>query len=560
MSSPFPTNSTQTATPLTDNKGGLMDRFLALFNRGKGPGQANFGPGQPITPTMEQDASEQEQPRVREYPVASNIFLRPRSEEGTLTPFEQLRSLAANYDVAQLCHQTLCNELAALEWDVMPVAAADKASARAAKERLNAPAEKVRDFLKYPDRQRDFATWATELLIEDLEIGAPFIYRQRARNGELLGLDVIQGDLMKPLIDYRGKTVGYRQIYRGMALGDYTLDDVLCCPRITRRGSAYGVSPLEKVIINVNLALRRQMFDLAYFTDGNIPEALAGTPEDWTTEDIKLFQEWFDTLMVGNLAQQRKIKMWPGDPSKIFQLKQREPNTDQQLWTLLVTCAIHGVNPEEIGFGYLSKGKSTSEGQADSQQRTGVKPIALWLERVLTRIIQQDMAQPELRFGFKLNEKQENQLQEAQAHSIYIKAGVYGAEYVRDQKDVPPNYAPKQPVVDETQPPTPDPFGDGGADGGDSHTPISSNDEADNMPASGQPPNENNKAALSDLRKWRDKAARLAKEGKPFAHDFVPSALTIDDAQLIHERLANAKSIGDVRDVFNQVITERETA
>jgi len=48
---------------------------------------------------------------------------------------------------------------------------------------------------------------------------------------------------------------------------------------------------VEQIIVTINLALRRQMSTLAYFTEGNVPEAICQSPQTWNTDNIKEFQK-----------------------------------------------------------------------------------------------------------------------------------------------------------------------------------------------------------------------------------------------------------------------------
>ncbi len=57
--------------------------------------------------------------------------------------------------------------------------------------------------------------------------------------------------------------------------------------------------------------LRRQLSQLAYYTDGNVPAALASVPKEWSAQDISDFQRWWDELQSGHQAQQRKLKFIP---------------------------------------------------------------------------------------------------------------------------------------------------------------------------------------------------------------------------------------------------------
>jgi hypothetical protein len=41
----------------------------------------------------------------------------------------------------------------------------------------------------------------------------------------------------------------------------------------------------------LSVALRRQLWQLDYFTEGSIPDALIGVPQGWTPDQIKQFQD-----------------------------------------------------------------------------------------------------------------------------------------------------------------------------------------------------------------------------------------------------------------------------
>jgi hypothetical protein len=44
--------------------------------------------------------------------------------------------------------------------------------------------------------------------------------------------------------------------------------------------------------MTVNIALRRQLWQLDYFTEGSIPDALIGVPQSWTPDQIRQFQDY----------------------------------------------------------------------------------------------------------------------------------------------------------------------------------------------------------------------------------------------------------------------------
>ncbi len=64
--------------------------------------------------------------------------------------------------------------------------------------------------------------------------------------------------------------------------------------------------------MTVNIALRRQLWQLDYFTEGSIPDALIGVPQSWTPDQIRQFQDYWDTEFSGDLAKRRRAKFVPG--------------------------------------------------------------------------------------------------------------------------------------------------------------------------------------------------------------------------------------------------------
>ncbi len=73
----------------------------------------------------------------------------------------------------------------------------------------------------------------------------------------------------------------------------------------------FGFSPVEQIILTINIGLRRQIHLLNYYTEGNVPEALAQVPKEWSADQISEFQEWFDSALAGNSARRRRITFVP---------------------------------------------------------------------------------------------------------------------------------------------------------------------------------------------------------------------------------------------------------
>ena len=53
-----------------------------------------------------------------------------------------------------------------------------------------------------------------------------------------------------------------------------------------RAHRVYGYSPVQQVLMTVNIALRRQMWQLDYYSEGSVPDALIGVPNSWIVEAL----------------------------------------------------------------------------------------------------------------------------------------------------------------------------------------------------------------------------------------------------------------------------------
>ncbi len=62
-----------------------------------------------------------------------------------------------------------------------------------------------------------------------------------------------------------------------------------------------------------HIALRCKQATLDYYNTGSIPDSFATLPKDWTVDQIKQFQDYFDALMSGNLARRRMVKFMPAE-------------------------------------------------------------------------------------------------------------------------------------------------------------------------------------------------------------------------------------------------------
>jgi hypothetical protein len=252
-----------------------------------------FGPLTPLSPIAPPEVAG----RQMDFPSGYNIVSGARAYEPI--GFEDLRALAETYDLLRLVIETRKDQVERMSWVLRPRRGATGPGLA----RIN----QLTRFFERPDGQHCFAIWLRMLLEDLFVIDAPTLWRQRARGGELVALHPLDGATIKRVIDDWGRTpqpffdngalvhpVAYQQILKGYPAVDYAARDIIYAPRNPRANRVYGFSPVEQIVMTANIALKRQMFTLSHFTEGNIPESLIGVPDSWTPDQIKNFQDYWD--------------------------------------------------------------------------------------------------------------------------------------------------------------------------------------------------------------------------------------------------------------------------
>ena len=400
-----------------------------------------FSPGLPVEPDP---VTNGQTPRQFQFTVGQNTSRFPRGEtmKGTsLTPYDQLRSLAATYDVAALCIATRVEQMQGLQWSIVP-----KDKRKIGDTEVMKRLEALTHWWMYPDRVNDFPTWVGMLVYEILSIDAMTLYRRRTRSGHLYALEVVDGTTIKPIIDERGRTVGYQQVMWGETVSNFsrayadapdeqiflTPQDLIYRPRYGRSFTPYGFPPTEWIIIRVNTALRKQTMDLAHFTDGNIPAMLASPPDGlMDPQQLREFEELFNADLAGVDRARAKIKFMPFN-ANLQPLSPFNYSTEIDEWMMKVTCAAFGVPPAELGFT-ADINRATALAQESVTYRRGIEGMAQWLKTMFDRIIHDDFGSPDFEWQWNFG-KTDDRMLLAQLDQLYTGMGVLTPDEVRSMR------------------------------------------------------------------------------------------------------------------------------
>lgn len=412
---------------------GVRDRLAKVFGTDKpaaiqtGEAAAQmtpaspFGPGQPPGPYDGYSRT----PRSTDFVTGQNISARPRSHERVA--FETLRGLVEAYDVAQICIWHRIDSIRALDWSLVP-ARGFSGDAEAAIATGMAALEK-------PDRQTPFANWLAKYLYDVLAYDAGTLYRLRNRGGRAIGLRVVDGTTIAPLLDYWGNSPeppaeAYMQYVNGLPWNGLTRSDLVYEPFRPKSNSLYGTAPLETILLNANTDLRFQAYFLQRFTEGNIPEAFAGAPESWTPDQITAFQGYWDAMMLGDQSIKSQIKWMPGG-SAITWSNEKDFTDAFSLFLMRKTCSAYHVVPSDLGFTDTVN-RSSGETQADVQHRVGDLPLITHVQGILTEFLRHDLGLP-VEFAFDTGQEKEDRYALAQAWGIYIDKGMASPDEGREQ-------------------------------------------------------------------------------------------------------------------------------
>lgn len=380
-----------------------------------------FSPGVPIRPAYGNTGG---QPRTFDFPSGYNIVARPDRDKRV--SFRVLRELIDHYDVARMAIGHRIDDVRSLDWRITPIDTVTND--------VSGAVDIATRIMRKPDGVHPFATWLAMYLEDVLRYDAGALWKKRDRAGRVMALKVVDGTTLAPLLDYYGDTPtgdapAYVQYVNGTPWEWLKAADVVYQPFRPQPNSPYGFAPLEAVLLTANTDIRHQMHFLNYFTEGTIPGGFGQLPGDLSTpKAIQEFQEYYDALLYGEEAAKHQIRWVPAGTT--FDWPKNEAFDDKfPMYLMRKVCAAYHVTPNDMGFTD-DVNRSSSEAQIDVQNRVGTKPLVMHVKGILDEFLQVDCGLP-VQMMFDLGEETDDRVSRAQAHKIYIEAGVESADEVR---------------------------------------------------------------------------------------------------------------------------------
>jgi hypothetical protein len=384
-----------------------------------------------------------------DFPIGQNINYIPRS--GETTTFAQLRALADNYDLLRTVIETRKDQLAKVPWTIrtvsrlpfpVPRKCASAGNGRPRRAGAGGGTEddvaRLKDFFESPDGEHSLIEWMRPLAEDLLVIDAPAIEPIRTRGGELKQLLVIDGATIFPVIDEAtGFTpapplAAYQQIIKGVVAANLTADELIYRPRNRRAHKLYGFSPVEQVVMSVNLGLRRQMSQLAYYTDGTVPDAYLGVPDTWTPDQIAEYQQIFDAYLAGNLHNRRKVFLGPD--GKLQLLKEPDLKAELDEWLARVVCFAFSISPQPF---IREMNRATAQTAKEQALEEGLQPLQVYFADLFNFIIRKYFGITDLEFAWQ-DEKAEDPQDQAQIAALLVTQGIITPNEARERLGMEP--------------------------------------------------------------------------------------------------------------------------
>lgn len=416
-----------------------------------------FGPNQPLKPQAPMGTL----PRGFDYQFGANLIQQPRTEEIGAIPFGNLRAFSNKCDIVRTIIQHRKQQIQKVPFVFKKKA--PKGTSLLSRGDQNKPKadedpriQVLTDFFERPDRQHSFVTWLDMILEEVFVTDALSIWPMYDKSGALMALNIIDGATIKPLHDEQGWTPSppnpaYQQYIKGMPSvnmssgfcdrcqvfrkagitplkhidGSNPCNPMVYQVRTPRVNKFYGFPNVEWILRTVILAINRQMSQIYYFTEGNVPEMIVQAPEEWNKTDIAAFQAMFDAS-AGDLQKRRRVWFVPATKG-ITQTKDAILKGELDEWIARVCCFAFGVNPQPF---VRMMNRATAQVAADSAASEGTLPELIYLASLFNYIIRYFFFIEDIEFVWKSDEETDGQ-KEMRILSGYVKAGILGVDEVR---------------------------------------------------------------------------------------------------------------------------------
>lgn len=410
-----------------------------------------MGPGQPVTPI----APPGTQPRGFQFMPNQNFIYTPRANE-PLTGAE-LRE-ASMYDMVRIIIENVCDQVTRVPYTIR----LKRRPGETAKEYANRKPDPgivnmLSQLIESPNDDETTAEFERKL-VDDMLVGdfASVLIRKTAK-GEVYDLRTVDGATICRYIDAQGFTPrapdpAYAQLWYGIPMVDLTTQQLIYAPRNLKSYRLYGMSPTEQAIHYIRTGSLRLTFQEAYYTDGNIPDALQIVPKSVHPDRIKEVEDALKSQLIGQLNKLRQIKLVQGftDDGKdeiIFPKKDLLTGQDDD-YIITCLCFAFGTSKQRL---MKQMNRASADASQDAAEKEGLEPYLDWKQNsIWNRLIQKKQYLNLPDYEYAITEDSDvDPVNQAKIDDMDLKNGKRTLNEVREQSGLPPYAIPEadQPII-----------------------------------------------------------------------------------------------------------------
>jgi 8-oxo-dGTP pyrophosphatase MutT (NUDIX family) len=445
-----------------------------------------FGPFSPILPVPVDSpppGAELPLPRRFDYPVGFNLPSEPGNDGFKLASFATLQSIASVYSVARTCIQRRKDEIAGLDWDIVPTHEASKAyqGDHGAMRDFGERRAKAVKFFKRPDPNYfGFDGYLKAVLDQVFAIDAlSQLLRPKRAKGLGRGLcgsdldcfELVDGATIRPLLDLRGgvprpPAPAWQQYLKSVPRSDFTAmwndqdieeaglrgmeasafrnDQMLYLPTNPRPQTPYGFGATEQALIVIMTGLRKQAYQLEYYSEGTVP-AVYISPGDVniTPNQVRELQDALNAY-AGDQAWHHKIIVLPPgsrvDP-------QRPQDLADQFDEIIMTevAMVYDVDPMSLGIipkvstvASPFAAREMAQASRTVHERTSTKPLLKFLCNIFNTVLHQVAGQDDMKFTFAGMDEAQDQAAQTDLLVKQVQNGIRSVDEAREELELTP--------------------------------------------------------------------------------------------------------------------------
>ena len=410
--------------------------------------------------------------------VGYNLPTEPGNDGYKLASFSTLRTLADIYSVARTCIQRRKDEVAGLDWDIVPTKEASKAyqGDHAAMRDFGERRAEAIKFLRQPDPDFfSFGGFLKAALEQVFVFDALSIMikpkRGRGMRKGVLGsdldcLNLIDGETLRPLYGLHGEVprppAPYLQQYlfgvprsdfptllsgkdiedsglSGYEASAFSADQMLYLPINPRRHTPYGFSCTEQALIVIMTGLQKQAYQLDYYREGTVP-AVYISPGDpnITPNQIRELQDALNAY-AGDLAWHHKIIVLPPGSKT---MPQRDAQLADQFDEIIMgeVAMVYDVDPMSLGIiPQVSTAvspfaaKEMAQASRTVHDRTSTKPLLKFLCDIFNAVLHRVCGQDDMRFTFAGMDEAQDQAAMTDLLVKQVQSGLISIDEAREE-------------------------------------------------------------------------------------------------------------------------------